>query len=406
MSRRAYHVRGIGDPALFAVSLLLTGLGIAMIHSAGLVDLASPVTGIWKRQLMWTVVALIAFYLLTRVPVRWVEWSAPWVYALSIALLLLVLAIGSGPNTRSWLYVGAFRMQPAEVAKIGTILMLARSLSKEKDPGQRLSALLRPCLIVLLPFVLVIAQPDLGSAIIFMVILVCALFWGRVPLPTIFMLISPGVSLLLGFSAIAWGIWFLGVAAFLYHQRPFMVEWIAVALANVAGGALTLPLWNHLAPYQQRRLLVFLDSALDPRGAGWHLIQSRVAIGSGGVFGQGYGAGPQKRLAFLPEQHTDFIFSVVGEELGFIGVLLFLALFAWFLRRLLRIAYTVPNGFEGIVVFCLFGVWFSHLVINIGMTVGLMPITGLPLPFLSYGGSFLVTLFIGLGLIQRAAAER
>jgi rod shape determining protein RodA len=249
------------------------------------------------------------------------------------------------------------------------------------------------------------AQPDLGSALIFVVILVNALFWARVPLFTIFMLVSPGVSLILGFSAAVWGVWFVVVIFGLYLRRSYMVEAVAVALANLAAGALATPLWNRLAPYQQRRLLVFLDPEVDPRGAGWHLIQSKVAIGSGGVTGQGFGLGPQKRLAFLPEQHTDFIFSVVGEELGLIGVLVFLLLLAWFLRRVLRVAAESSHGFGSIVAFCFFAVWFAHLVINIGMTVGLMPVTGLPLPFISYGGSFLLTTFVGLALVCRVAYE-
>jgi rod shape determining protein RodA len=167
-----------------------------------------------------------------------------------------------------------------------------------------------------------------------------------------------------------------------------------------------MPLWRSLAPYQQNRLVVFLEPGIDPRGAGWHLIQSKVAIGSGGWFGQGFAAGPQKRLAFLPEQHTDFVFSVVGEELGFIGVAVFLALFAAFLWRVLRVSVESEDAFGNSVVFCLFAIWFAHLIVNLGMTVGLMPITGLPLPFLSYGGSFLLFLFLGLGIVQRVAAER
>ena len=151
---------------------------------------------------------------------------------------------------------------------------------------------------------------------------------------------------------------------------------------------------------------MFLNPEIDPRGAGWHLIQSQVAIGSGGWFGQGYGQGPQKRLSFLPEQHTDFIFSVVGEELGFLGAVVLLLAFAWFLRRVLVLALRAPAGFGSTAAFCFFGVWFAHLVINVGMTVGLMPITGLPLPFLSYGGSFLLMMFIAIGIVARVATER
>ncbi len=400
----AYRLQGVGDPLLLSGGLLLAGLGIAMIWSAGQVDLPSAVTGAWRRQLVWLVISLVAFAVVTRVPMRWLEWATPWIYASSIILLLAVLVVGGGPNTRSWLRFGGLSLQPAELAKLATILLLARMLASRKEPQRSLFELSRPVLAVVVPFVLVMAQPDLGSALIFVVILVSALFWGGTPLFTIFMLVSPAVSLILGFSAAVWGVWFVVVVVALYWRRPYIAEAAVVALSNLAAGALAVPLWNRLAPYQQRRLLVFLDPDVDPRGAGWHLIQSKVAIGSGGVSGQGFGQGPQKRLAFLPEQHTDFIFSVVGEELGLIGALVFLALLAWFLHRVLRVA-AETEGYGSLVAFCFFGVWFAHLVINIGMTVGLMPVTGLPLPFISYGGSFLLTTFVGLALVCRAAYE-
>ena len=394
----------LGDPTLLGLMFLMTGLGIAMIYSAGQVEVRSVATGIWMRQLIWLGVAVLAFLIASRVPPRFIEWFAPWLYGVSLALLLLVLAIGTGPQG-SWLELGPGRLQPAEVAKLGTIFMLARSLGEEEQDFAGLSRLWRPVAIVGVPFALVLLQPDLGSGLIFGVILIAALFWAGVPLMKIFLLVSPAVSLLLGFNWIVWGGWFIVIAGVLYFHRPFILESVGVILANFAAGALTIPLWNSLAKYQQNRLLVFLNPEVDPRGSGWHLIQSKVAIGSGGMFGQGFAAGPQKRLAFLPEQHTDFIFSVVGEELGFVGVVVFLALFGALLWRVLRIAINSGDDFGSTVTFCLFAVLFAHLVVNLGMTVGLMPITGLPLPLISYGGSFLLLLYAGFGVVQRVASE-
>ncbi len=396
----------LGDPALVGTAFLLALIGVAMIWSAGQQDVPSAVTGIWRRQALWLGIATVLFLVVSRLPLRWVESGSSAVYLLSIALLILVLVVGSGPGTSSWLRLGSYSLQPAEFAKLGTLLVLARILVGRGEPETRLGRLWRPLLLTVVPFGLVLLQPDLGSAITFGVILVGALYWARVPLFTIFMLVSPGVSLLLGFSATVWGVWFILVVLLMYLRRPYMIEGVVVTLANLAAGALGTPLWNQLAPYQQNRLLVFLDPGRDPRGAGWHLIQSQVAIGSGGLLGQGFGQGPQKRLSFLPEQHTDFIFSVVGEELGFIGVFVLLALYAWLLRRLIEAAFRSTDEFGGIVVFCVFAVWFSHLLINVGMTVGLMPVTGLPLPFLSYGGSFLLMTFVGVGLATRVAIER
>lgn len=401
---RSRRTPWIGDPALLALMFLMTGLGIAMIYSAGQVEVRSLATGIWIRQLVWLGVAVIAFVVSSRVPPRFIEWFAPWLYGVSLGLLALVLAIGTGPQG-SWLELGPGRLQPAEIAKLGTIFMLARALGEEDQDFDGLSRLWKPVAIVAAPFALVLLQPDLGSALIFGVILIAALFWAGVPLMKIFLLVSPAASLLLGFNWIVWGAWFIVIVGVLYFHRPFVLESVGVILANFAAGALTIPLWNSLAKYQQNRLLVFMDPEIDPRGAGWHLIQSKVSIGSGGMFGQGFADGPQKRLAFLPEQHTDFIFSVVGEELGFVGVLFFLGLFGALLWRVLRIAIESEDDFGSTVTFCLFAILFAHVVVNLGMTVGLMPITGLPLPLVSYGGSFLLLLYAGFGVIQRVAVE-
>ncbi len=404
-TRREGLASRLGDPGFAAAAVGLALFGVAMIYSAGLTDMPSAVSGAWRRQSVWLVLGLFSAAFVSRVPLRWLEWVAPWIYGLAIFLLVAVLFVGSGPGTTSWLKFAGFSFQPAELAKLATILMLARTLGGREEPETRLFRLWRPLVITFVPFALVLMQPDLGSAVIFGVILVSALYWAGIPLFTIFMLVSPGVSLLLGWSATVWGVWFVLVVILLYVRRPYVLEAIAVGAGNLVAGAIAAPLWNSLAPYQQNRLLVFLNPGIDPRGAGWHLIQSQVAIGSGGWLGQGFGHGPQKRLSFLPEQHTDFIFSVVGEELGFVGVVAILLLIAWLLRRTLRIAAGTSQNFGSLVVFSLFGVWFAHLVINIGMTVGLMPVTGLPLPFVSYGGTFLLMTFVGVGLVLRTARE-
>ncbi|WP_419948518.1 rod shape-determining protein RodA [Candidatus Palauibacter sp.] len=399
------RIPGIGDPPLLALVLLLSGMGIAMIYSAGQVDIRSPATGIWVRQLVWFGVALVALALTSRFSLRFLEWLAPWFYAVSVVLLLLVLAIGTGPNG-SWLELGPGRLQPAEVAKLATILMLARVLGARRGGYTRLVELWQPVALVVIPLGLVIRQPDLGSAVVFVMILLAALFWAGVPPFKILLLATPGVGLLLGFNWILWGAWFLVVAVCLYIDRLTIWESLGVLLANAAAGALTLPVWGSLAEYQRNRLLVFLDPEIDPLGAGWQLVQSKVAIGSGGLLGAGFADGPQKRLAFLPEQHTDFIFSVVGEELGFVGVVAFLALLGLLLYRVLHTAIEAEDDFGSMIAFCLFAVLLTHVLVNIGMTIGLFPVTGLPLPLISYGGSFLLILYAGFGMAQRVAWER
>jgi rod shape determining protein RodA len=249
----------------------------------------------------------------------------------------------------------------------------------------------------------VLKQPDLGSAIVFIGILFLMLFWAGVKPSLLFMLASPGLSLLLAFNTWTWGVWMILLAVLLVIWRPYVAEGILLYIANSIMGALAMPLWQRLAPYQQNRLLTFLNPEIDPRAAGYHAIQSRVAIGSGGWLGNGFTQGPQKRLAFLPAQHTDFIFSVVGEELGFLGVLVALGLFLALFLVMLRIARRATEPFASLVVFGILALFFTHVFENVGMTVNLMPITGIPLPFFSYGGSFFVICCVAIGLVLRAA---
>jgi len=199
----------------------------------------------------------------------------------------------------------------------------------------------------------------------------------------------------------------VGLLGVLYvlRYRLFLFESMTLVLTNLAAGTIAAPLWGSLAEYQRNRLLVFLNPELDPRGAGYHLIQSKIAIGNGGIWGQGFTMGSQKRYDFLPEQHTDFIFSVVAEELGFVGVLVALGLFGLLLVRLVQLAARSEDPFAGIVLLGIFGSWMVHVFVNIGMTVGLVPITGIPLPFVSYGGSYLLMSWVAVALATRTALD-
>jgi rod shape determining protein RodA len=255
------------------------------------------------------------------------------------------------------------------------------------------------------PAALVAIQPDLGSALVFAGVLFAMLFWAGVRLSLLVLLGSPIASLVLAFSPWSWGAWIVLLGALLILWRPFVWEGLAVLGANLAMGVVALPLWRKLAVYQQHRFLSFLNPELDPRATGWHIIQSKIAIGSGGWFGKGFTLGSQKRLAFLPAQHTDFIFSVVGEELGFVGVMVALALFFALLAILIRVARKSPDPFGSLVAFGIAGLFFTHIFENVGMTANMMPITGIPLPFFSYGGSFLLACYVAIGLALRVAQE-
>ena len=396
------------DRQLITVSLCLVLFGLATLYSAGQTDVPTRAAGAWYRQFLWFGLGIVAVWMIFRVSMRVLEWLAPAVYAFSILLLVVVLAYGTGAGTavgsHSWLSVGGHQIgQPSELAKVATVLMLARFLSGRKEPPRSLRDLIGPVLIVGVPCLLVLKQPDLGSALVFVGIFFAMLFWGGVRPRMLFMLATPVVSLLLAFNTLAWSVWIILFVLILIAWRPYVWDWVVFLTANVAMGAIAMPLWKRLAPYQQNRLLTFLDPETDPRAAGYHAIQSRVAIGSGGWFGTGYTAGPQKRLAFLPEQHTDFVFSVVGEELGFVGVVVALSLFLALFLVLVRIARRATDSFSSLAVFGIVGLFFTHVFENVGMTVNLMPITGIPLPLFSYGGSFFIICSLCLGVALRVA---
>jgi rod shape determining protein RodA len=400
-------VRGLDSRTLLATGALVA-IGLATLYSAGQTDVPTPIAGIWKKQLAWLVLSLVVGVVVFRISPRLLEWATPFVYWFSVILLGLTLVIGTGAGTaagtHSWIAIGGHRIgQPAELAKLATIMMLARHLGARRRPPQTLVELIPACLIVALPFGLVGLQPDLGSAIVFLGLLFSVLFWVGVQPWLLVLLVSPVISLLLAFSTLSWGAWIVVITVLLIWVRPYVLEGVVVWLANVLMGTIALTLWQRLAPYQQNRLISFLNPELDPRATGWNIIQSKVAIGSGGLFGKGFTQGTQKRLAFLPAQHTDFIFPVVAEELGFVGVLLVLSLFAALLVNLLRIARDATDPFSSVLVFGIAGLFFTHIVENIGMTVGLMPITGIPLPFFSYGGSFLLVSAVGIAMSLRVA---
>jgi rod shape determining protein RodA len=398
------------DWPLPALAFLLTAFGIAMVYSAGQTDVPTFVERIWRTQLVWFLLGAAVAYAISRTSVRLLEWGSVWVYLGACVLLLLLMFIGSGAgtaaSTKSWLTIGGVRLgQPSELAKIAVVLMLARVLSAQRVTPTSLFGLWRPALITLVPWLLIMAQPDLGTGIVFLGIFFAMLFWSGVSWPLLLMVASPAISLILAFGPGVWGAWFFLLLALLWWVRPAWIETTAIIGVNVVMGVVAPLLWDQLNPYQQRRLLVFLDPSVDPRASGYHVIQSQVAIGSGGFFGKGFTEGSQKRLAFLPEQYTDFIFPVVGEELGFIGVTIALGLFCVLLLRTVRIASRSASPFASLVAFGLTAAWFTHIVVNVGMTVGLMPITGIPLPFFSYGGSFMLASWMAVGILVLVSSE-
>ncbi len=403
--------KAVADYPLALIALLLTAFGIAAVYSAGQTEVAnSGIQGAWVRQLTWLAVGMVAFLVTTKMSVRFLEWAALPAYLLGIALLVLTLFIGSGAGTaasmKGWIGVGGFRLQPSEFAKIAVAMMLAKVLSSYRVPPTSLVDLIKPAIVVVVPWVLVMLQPDLGTSLVFIGLFFAVMFWAGASGTLLLLAASPVVSLLLAGSTGLWATWFILLMVIIWLYKPFVVEGVALVIANLTMGVAAPIIWEKvLEPHQRQRLLVFLDPSRDPMASGYQVLQSRIAIGSGGLTGKGYTQGTQKRLAFLPEQHTDFIFAVVGEELGFLGVTTALVLFLFLFLRIIRVATRASDSFASLVAFGLAGSWFVHVIINVGMTINLMPITGIPLPFFSYGGSFLLACWIAVGMLVRISAE-
>jgi rod shape determining protein RodA len=400
----------VADYRLIFTAGLLSLFGLAMVYSAGQTDTPTSVANVYKSQAVWLIIGVGFAYAVAQSSVRFIEWMTVPLYALSIFLLGLTLVVGTGAGTaagtKSWLAIGGIRVgQPSEIAKITVVLMLAKALADRREPARSLLDLWKPAIIVLVPWAIIMLQPDLGTGIVFIGIFFAMLYWAGVAWPLLILIASPAVSLILSFSVGLWGAWFFVLLALVLWYRPYLIEGIVLMVLNVATGVIAPMMWEKLAPYQQNRLRTFLDPSTDVRGSGYHVIQSKVAIGSGGVFGQGFTVGTQKRLAFLPEQHTDFIFAVVGEELGFIGVTVALGLFLWLFLRITQVAERANDSFSSLVAFGLMSGWFVHVLVNVGMTLNLMPITGIPLPFFSYGGSFMLACWLAVGILMRISGE-
>jgi len=402
--------RIIGDLPLLLIATTLSLFGVAMVYSAGVTDTPTFVHNLYRSQSVWLLIGLGGAYAVSRSSVRFVEWATFPAYLLTLFVLCLTLVIGKGggtaASTRSWIAIGGHRLgQPSELMKLTVVLMLAKVLASRSESPNSLADLWKPILTVGIPWIVIMLQPDLGTGLVFIGIFFVMLFWAGTPWQLLVLLASPVISLVLSFSTTLWGAWFFVLLALVLRYRPYLVEGISLLVINIVVGVFAPVVWERLAPYQRNRLLVFLDPSVDPRNAGYHVIQSKVAIGSGGLFGSGFLAGPQKRLAFLPEQHTDFIFAVVGEELGFIGVTVALALFLMLFLRITNIAERANESYSSLVAFGLMGCWLVHIVVNVGMTLNLMPITGIPLPFFSYGGSFMLASWLAIGILMRISYE-
>jgi rod shape determining protein RodA len=318
-------------------------------------------------------------------------------------LLLLVLFIGQSKyGVARWFSLGPVNITPSDVAKVTLLVALARFLAYSKFPPTSKRRLFISSALAAAPVILILKQPDLGTSLVFVALLFSLWFWSGLSPLYMILIISPLISLLAAFHWLTWVIFLVLLISFILILKPGFLFGFMTVLTNLAFGIITPFFWNRLAEYQKLRILTFLDPGRDPRGAGYQIIQSKIAVGSGGLAGKGYLGGSQSQLKFLPERHTDFIFSVLGEEFGFLGTLLIVAVFAFIFYRGIRIALRCRSKFASYLAWGALTIIIFQFFVNVGMTLGLMPVTGLPLPFLSYGGTSLVMSWILIGFLVLA----
>jgi rod shape determining protein RodA len=391
------------DVPLLMLAIALTSLGGIMIRST---QLHTDSINWWQH---WVIGTVGIFFVLWISRLRYdvlVQWH--WlVYGLTNAALLGVKFFGIHVNgAQSWISIGGFSAQPSEFAKLGLIITLAAILHAR--PASTVGIVLRVLAITALPWGLILLQPDLGTSLVFGAITLGMLYWANANPGWLILLLSPlAAALLYNLFLPGWLFWVLAMGAIAWFTLPwpFLGTLGAVAL-NVVSGGLGGALWGLLKNYQKDRLILFLQPEKDPLGGGYHLIQSRIAIGSGELWGRGLYKGTQTQLNFIPEQHNDFIFSAVGEELGFVGSMILLVLFWLICLRLVKIALNANENFGSLLAVGVLSMIVFQVLVNISMTIGLAPITGIPLPWVSYGGSSLLTNFLAIALVESVANHR
>jgi len=379
-------------------------VAVAALSSIGLIMIFST-AGIstFTRQLTWLAASIATAVVFSKISPRLWSTLAPFIY-FGVILMLVLLLFTSDSYPKRWFKLGWVNLQPSEFAKFATILFLASILAVKKRL-KNFSDILIPLLIVSIPAALIFIEPDLGAAQIFYPILILMLYWTGMPGVKLFIFFSPIISAAASFSIYIWVLYFVGLAIFLYFHKQ-LSDFIYGLVSNFLAG-LSMPIiWNSLKPYQQQRIISFFSPWLDPKGMSWQTIQSKIAIGSGGIIGKGFLSGTQKRLEFLPERHTDFVFSCLGEEFGLVGIILTTLVFGYLFYKILILTKETKNKFSSILASGILA-WLSYQTfINIGMTLGLLPVTGVPLPFISYGGSSLLACFMAVGVCMAISKSK
>ena len=391
----------------FLISLVvgISGFGSLIIYSTQLYKEGTD----WQSQLIMVVVGSLILVILSKyryeslLKFHWIT------YLITNVLLLAVIFFGVTVNgAQSWINILGFQFQPSEFAKVGLIISLG-ALLHHRD-ASKISRLIPVFGVVGLPLLLIMLQPDLGTGLVFGAITLTMIYWANANLGWILLLLSPIISaFLFNIFLPVWFLFVMGMILTAWFTLPPRLKYLwslVTLLVNYFAGELGHLLWDLLKPYQKDRLTLFLTPEKDPLGGGYHLIQSRIAIGSGKIWGNGFLEATQTHLNFVPEQHTDFIYSAVAEQFGLVGGLAIILVYWLICWRLVMIAMKSRDNFGSLLAIGVLAMIAFQTVINIAMTMGLAPITGIPLPFMSYGRSSLLTNFIAFGLVESVASAR
>ena len=396
--RIGYKLQDKFDFGLFVAVLILIVIGLFAIYSSTVNH--PTASGNFDKQFFFVALSIIVFFFIYLLPPRTFHLLAVPSFIFSLSLLVLVLMVGRTVyGAKSWLSFGPIGFQPSEFAKVGTILFLAYWLTNKKRDINNLKDLFFTIAISLLPIGLILLEPDMGTAIVFGILMLTMIFWSGISLFGLFVVLSPGIVIfasLFGTLPFLLALVIVLIALFFFKQNLFTSA--AVFVVNLAAGLVFEFGLKLLKPHQIKRIESFVDPSIDPLGSGYNALQAKVAIGSGGLFGKGFMEGNQTQLRFIPEQWTDFIYCVIGEEFGFVGSILVLVMFLIIFLRLLNLSSFAGDSFGKLTIIGILILFFTHFAINVGMNLGLTPVIGLPLPFISYGGSSLLTNMILLGI--------
>ena len=394
------------DWFFIGVTLTLMTFGVFLVYSATMNEEMVFYDARWFRQILYFVTGIAIAIGLVFVKIDWLKRAAVPSYAIALLLLVFVLVFaGDVKGAGRWIDLKIIKLQPSEFAKIAYLITMSYWLSKHPVSLHNLKTFLVPLGLFIVPFLLVLKQPDLSTALVFTAMTLVGFFFAGLTFTDLFLIVSPVLSVLFLHSQsmvfqVLWGM-LICVVVFSVLRRHLSKKLSGVIIStNILAGYASSMVWNMLEPHQQKRVNTFLDPMSDPLGDGYQVLQSLTAIGSGGIGGKGFGNGSQTNLSFLPEEHTDFIFSVLGEQFGFVGCAAILLLFALFLWRASSICKTNDDPFVTLVTMGASTIFLFHITVNIAMTIDLMPVTGLPLPFLSYGGSFALVCMFLVGLLM------